>query len=128
TLAVLSGTGLNEAAEFFNWYLMDKMWRRTTDKRRTYKCSVCAQISQRLEFCRPKVPVTDVPVVTSPPQPRATKLQQHVPGWTKSVEELGNSRTAETAAAKARAWAKVAEKVPLIPEASEVAPQPSARK
>jgi hypothetical protein len=80
-------------------------------ERRTYKCSVCAQISQRLEFCRPKMTVTDLPVVTSPPQPRAPELQERVPGWTKAVEELRNRRTAQTAAAKALAWAKVAEKV-----------------
>jgi hypothetical protein len=79
-------------------------------ERRTYRCSVCAQISHRLEFCRPKVPVTDVPVVTTPPQPRAPKLHERVP-WTKAVEELRNRRTAQTAAAKSLAWAKVAEKV-----------------
>ena len=35
---------------------------------RTYKCSVCPQILKRLEFCRPKLPVSDLPVGTSPPQ------------------------------------------------------------
>jgi hypothetical protein len=80
-------------------------------ERRTYKCPVCAEISHRLEFCRPKVHVTDVPVVTSPPQRRAPKLQERVPGWTKAVDELRKRRTAQAAAAKALAWAKVAEKV-----------------
>jgi hypothetical protein len=80
-------------------------------ERHTYRCAVCAQISQRLEFCQPKVTVTDVPVVTSPPQPRAPRPQERVPGWSKAVDELRKRRTAQTAAAKALAWAKVAEKV-----------------
>jgi hypothetical protein len=74
---------------------------------RTYKCSVCPQISQRLEFCRPKLPVSDLPAVTSLPQP----LQESVPNWTKAVDELRNRRTTQTAAAKSLAWAKVVEKV-----------------
>jgi hypothetical protein len=78
---------------------------------RTYKCSVCPQISQRLVFCRPKLPNSDLPVVTSPPQPKAVRLQERVPNWTKAVEELRNRRIAQTAAAKSLVWAKVAEKV-----------------
>ena len=80
-------------------------------ERRTYKCSVCPQISQRLVFCRPKLPISNLPVVTSPPQPKAVRLQERVPNWIKAVEELRKRRTAQTAAAKSLAWAKVAEKV-----------------
>ena len=109
-------------------------------ERRTYRCPVCAQISQRLEFCQPKLHVTDVPVLTSPPQPRAPKLQERAPDWTKAVEELRNRRTAQTAAAKALAWAKVAEKVrsrqsalkeragPANPDNRDVAGKPVALK
>jgi hypothetical protein len=80
---------------------------------RTYKCSVCPQISQRLEFCRPKLPVSNLPVATTTlPQPQAVKLQERIPNWTKAVDELQNRRTAQTAAAaRSLAWAKVAEKV-----------------
>jgi hypothetical protein len=78
---------------------------------RTYKCSVCPQISQRLEFCRPKLPVSDLPVVTSLLQSQTARLQERVPNRTKAVDELRNRRTAQTAAAKSLAWAKVVEKV-----------------
>jgi hypothetical protein len=77
---------------------------------RTYKCSVCPQISRRLEYCRPQLPVSDLPVVTPLPQPQTARLQER-PNWTKAVDELRNRRTAQTAAARSLAWAKVVEKV-----------------
>jgi hypothetical protein len=77
---------------------------------RTYKCSACPQISRRLEFCRPKLPVSDLPVVTPLPQPQTARLQER-PNWTKAVDELRSRRTGQTAVARSLAWAKVVEKV-----------------
>jgi hypothetical protein len=79
-----------------------------------YRCSACRHIARRLVFSRPKMPITHLPVITTPP----IKLQNGrvaAPGaWENAVEKLRSRQIdvkERAAAAKTAAWTKAAGKL-----------------
>jgi hypothetical protein len=82
-------------------------------ERHIFKCSVCPQIARRFVFSRVKMPVTHLPVITTPTH-NLWKGVAAPNAWEKAVETL-RSRQADlkerAAAAKTAGWTKGVEKV-----------------
>ena len=66
-------------------------------ERHTFRCSTCTQTAQRLMFNRPRVPITNLPVVIPPKAPvidPQTGRPAAQSAWANAVEKV-NSKQAE---------------------------------
>ena len=99
-------------------------------ERHTFKCSACPQLSQRLVFCRPRLPVSNLPVAAKADLP-AAKLQIRRVAAERALatvaEKLRSRRMATRGSASvtmASIWQEGLEKLqsqatPIQPAASE---------
>ena len=82
-------------------------------ERRTFKCSTCPQVAQRFVFSRVKMPVSHLPVITTPTH-NLWKGVVAPNAWGKAIETLRSRQTdlkERAAAAKIAGWTKAVEKV-----------------
>ena len=82
-------------------------------ERHIFKCSVCPQIARRFVFSRVKMPVTHLPVITTPTH-NLWKGVAAPSAWGKAIETLRSRQTdleERAAAAKIAGWTKAVERV-----------------
>ena len=82
-------------------------------ERHTFKCSACPQIARRLVFSRVKMPVSHLPVITTPTH-NLWKGVAAPSAWGKAIETLRSRQTdlkERAAAAKTATWTKAVEKL-----------------
>jgi hypothetical protein len=98
--------------------LMDVVHDYTTKvpafERHIFKCSACPQIARRLVFSRAKMPVTHLPVITTPTNNLWNGCVAAPSTWVKAVETLRSRQIdlkEKAAAAKTAAWAKAVERL-----------------
>jgi hypothetical protein len=79
-----------------------------------YRCSACRHIARRLVFCRAKMPLTQLPVITTPPIKLQNGRVVAPSAWGKAVETFRSTQIdlkVRAAAAKPAAWTKAVEKL-----------------
>jgi hypothetical protein len=82
-------------------------------ERHTFKCSACPQIARRVMFSRVKMPVSHLPVITTPTHHLWNGVAAPN-GWGKAIETLRSRQadlTERAAAAKIAGWTKAVERV-----------------
>ena len=84
-------------------------------ERHTFRCSACAHTAQRLMLNRPRVPITNLPVVIPP---KAPVIDPHngrpaaQSAWAKSIEKVNNKQAElKQRAAATTEWGSVVEKL-----------------
>ena len=83
-------------------------------ERHTFRCSACAHTAKRLMLNRPRVPITNLPVVIPP---KAPVIDPHngpaaQSAWAKSIEKVNNKQAElKQRAAEATDWSSVVEKL-----------------
>ena len=83
-------------------------------ERHIFKCSACPQIARRFVFSRVKMPVSHLPVITTPTRNLWKGCVAAPSAWGKAVETLRSRQTdlkERTAAAKTATWTKAVEKL-----------------
>jgi hypothetical protein len=79
-----------------------------------YMCSACRHVARRLVFSRAKMPITHLPVITTPPDKLWKERVATPRAWGNAVEKLRSSQIdlkQRAAAAKIAGWTKAVEKV-----------------
>ena len=86
-------------------------------ERHTFRCSACAHTAKRLMLNRPRVPITNLPVVIPP---KAPVIDPHngrpaaQSAWAKSIDKVNNKQAElKQRAAAATDWASVVEKLSI---------------
>jgi hypothetical protein len=85
-------------------------------ERHTFRCSACAHTAKRLMLNRPRVPITNLPVVIPP---KAPVIDPHngpaaQSAWAKSIEKVNNKQAElKQRAAATTEWGSVVEKLSI---------------
>jgi hypothetical protein len=73
--------------------VLDDTTKGPAFERHSFKCSACPQIARRLVFSRAKMPVTHLPVITTPTNNLWNGCVAAPSTWEKAVETLRSRQT-----------------------------------
>jgi hypothetical protein len=96
--------------------LLDDSTKEPVIERQIYMCSACRHFARRLVFKGAQMPITHLPVITTPPNNLQNGRVAVSSAWTKAVEKLRSKQAALAEQAAVASRVKLAEPV-RAPEA-----------